>query len=87
MRQLLLSAFAISALFSTVAFAQPTTRAATTGAPVASKIPAKAPIAAPATPRSAGSIECSKRADAKGLHGKPRRSFRAECKREMKKKG
>jgi hypothetical protein len=32
-------------------------------------------------PRSAKSIECSKRADAKGLHGKARHKFRSECKR------
>jgi hypothetical protein len=33
--------------------------------------------AAPA--RSAKSIECSKQADAKALHGKERRVFRAKC--------
>jgi hypothetical protein len=32
-------------------------------------------------PRTAKSIECSKLADAKGLHGKERREFRAKCKR------
>jgi hypothetical protein len=32
-------------------------------------------------PHSAKSIECSKRADAKGLHGKARHKFRSECKR------
>jgi hypothetical protein len=32
-------------------------------------------------PRSAKSIECSKLADAKGLHGKERRVFRAKCKK------
>lgn len=32
-------------------------------------------------PRSAKSIECSKIADAKGLHGKERRVFRAKCKK------
>jgi psiF repeat len=32
-------------------------------------------------PRSAASLECSKEADAKGLHGKERKKFRAECKR------
>lgn len=32
-------------------------------------------------PRSAKSIECSKQADAKGLHGKERHKFRSECKR------
>jgi hypothetical protein len=34
---------------------------------------------------SAESIECSKRADAKGLHGKARKKFRAHCKTELKK--
>jgi hypothetical protein len=33
-------------------------------------------------PRTALSIECSKQADAKGLHGKARHSFRNKCKRE-----
>ena len=38
---------------------------------------------APAAPamHSDKSIECSKEADAKGLHGKERKKFRAECKR------
>ena len=31
--------------------------------------------------RSAKSIECSKEADAKGLHGAERKKFRAECKK------
>jgi hypothetical protein len=30
-------------------------------------------------PRSAKSIECSRQADAKGLHGKERRKFRRAC--------
>ena len=38
-------------------------------------------------PRTAVSIECSKQADAKGLHGKERRKFRARCKREGAKGG
>ncbi len=37
---------------------------------------------AKAKPRTAVSIECSKQADAKGLHGKERRQFRNRCKRE-----
>ena len=48
-----------------------------------------APAAAPAAtekkaekPRSAASLECSKEADAKGLHGKERKKFRADCKKE-----
>ena len=36
----------------------------------------------PAPARTAISIECSKQADAKGLHGKTRHSFRNKCKRE-----
>ncbi len=41
-----------------------------------------APAAAPApAAHSAKSIECSKEADAKGLHGEARRKFRADCKR------
>jgi hypothetical protein len=32
-------------------------------------------------PRSAKSIECSKEADAKGLHGKERQKFRSKCKK------
>jgi CelD/BcsL family acetyltransferase involved in cellulose biosynthesis len=50
--------------------------------------PAAAPAATPAPaatkaekPRSAASLECSKEADAKGLHGKERKKFRAECKK------
>jgi psiF repeat len=31
---------------------------------------------------SAKSIECSKEADAKGLHGKARKKFRSKCKRD-----
>jgi hypothetical protein len=35
----------------------------------------------PPAPRTAKSIECSKQADAKGLHGKERRKFRAQCRK------
>jgi hypothetical protein len=38
------------------------------------------------TTHSPESIECSKQADAKGLHGKERKKFRAECKKELKAK-
>ena len=46
--------------------------------------PAAKPAATAAKPkkeRTAKSIECSKQADAKGLHGKERKKFRAECKK------
>ena len=41
--------------------------------------------AAVSKPHSAISLECSKEADAKGLHGKARKHFRAKCKREAEK--
>ena len=38
--------------------------------------------AAPAkVERTAKSLECSKQADSKNLHGKPRKSFMSKCKR------
>ena len=37
-------------------------------------------------PRSAASLECSKQANEKGLHGKARRSFRSKCIKDMKSK-
>lgn len=55
-------------LFATPVFAQ------STAAPAA-------PMAKTSKPRSAESLECSKEADAKGLHGKERKKFRSECKK------
>ena len=64
-------------LFATPVFAQSTAAPAAksdTAAPAATdKKPAKA--------HSPESIECSKEADAKGLHGKERKKFRSECKK------
>ena len=34
-----------------------------------------------AKPRTAISLDCSKQADANGLHGKPREKFRDDCKK------
>jgi hypothetical protein len=48
---------------------------AQTAAPAA-KSDTKAPVV-----HSAASLECSKEADAKGLHGKERKKFRSECKK------
>jgi len=64
-------------LFATPVFAQ------TTAAPAAKS---DAPAAKPAKVHSPESIECSKEADAKGLHGKERKKFRAECKKAAKEK-
>jgi hypothetical protein len=57
--------------------------AATVTAFCASAVAQGATKAAPA--RSPASLECSKQADAKGLHGKERVSFRAKCKRDLTK--
>jgi hypothetical protein len=54
---------------------------AQTPAPAATPAPtAKAEKAQ--KPRTAASLECSKEADAKGLHGKERKKFRSECKKQ-----
>jgi hypothetical protein len=55
---------------------------AETPAPATAAPAAKAPVA-----HSAASLECSKEADAKALHGKERKKFRSECKREAKSGG
>ena len=48
----------------------------------ATRTEAKAPTEKKAEkPRTAASLECSKEADAKGLHGKERKKFRSECKK------
>ena len=65
-----------SLLLISSAFAQtaaPATAPATKAAPAEKK--------AEKPPRTAASLECSKEADAKGLHGKERRKFRSECKK------
>jgi hypothetical protein len=66
---------AASLLLMSSAFAQ-------TAAPAPAAAPAakKAPMA-----HTAASVECSKEADAKGLHGKERKKFRSECKMNAKK--
>jgi ribosomal protein L12E/L44/L45/RPP1/RPP2 len=78
-----LAAVALASLLATgTAFAQ-------TAAPAA-KTETKTDAAATADKkapkeRSAESLECSKQADAKGLHGKERKSFRAKCKHDLTK--
>jgi hypothetical protein len=64
----LVTAAAMSAFLAGAAFAQTTT-------------PAPAPAKPAPVAHSAKSIECSKEADAKGLHGKERKKFREECKK------
>jgi psiF repeat len=52
--------------------------------PSASPAPDAAATTKSGKPRSAASLECSKEADAKGLHGKERKKFRSECKAQAK---
>ncbi|MBN9597293.1 MAG: phosphate starvation-inducible protein PsiF [Afipia sp.] len=76
----LLVTAAASLMLAGSAFAQ-TTAPATPATPSAKTAPAKmeAPKAKPE--RTAASLECSKQADAKGLHGKERKKFRSDCKK------
>jgi hypothetical protein len=71
------TAFA-SLLRMSSAFAQ--TTAPATPAPAAKTAPAPKAEKAPVV-HTAASLECSKEADAKGLHGKERKKFRSECKK------
>ena len=69
-----LAVVAIASLFATgTAFAQTAAPAAKTDA-ATTTMDKKAP-----KEHSAESLECSKQADAKGLHGKERKKFRSEC--------
>lgn len=69
----LLATVAVSLMFAGSAMAQTTAPAP---APASKMAPAKKME----KPHSAASVECSKEADAKGLHGKARKKFRSECK-------
>jgi invasion protein IalB len=72
------TAFA-SLLLMSSAFAQTAAPApaapATTAAPAAKKAE---------KPRTAASLECSKEADTKGVHGKERKKFMSDCKKAAK---
>ena len=71
-----LAVVAIASLFATgTAFAQTAAPAAKSDTKTdATTTDKKAP-----KEHSAESLECSKQADAKGLHGKERKKFRSEC--------
>jgi hypothetical protein len=72
------AAFASIFLIST-AFAQ--TTAPATPAPAAKMAPAEKKAE---KPRTAASLECSKEADTKGVHGKERKKFMSDCKKTAK---
>jgi len=76
----------VSLLLMGAASAQTTAPAKTDATKTEAKTDAKTDAKAPAEkkaekPRTSASLECSKEADAKGLHGKERRKFRSECKK------
>jgi phosphate-selective porin len=78
------AAVIVSLMLASSAFAQtPAATPAPATAPMAKSAPAKmAPAETKAEkPRTEASLECSKQADAKGLHGKERKTFRSECKK------
>ncbi|NGX95757.1 MAG: phosphate starvation-inducible protein PsiF [Candidatus Afipia apatlaquensis] len=74
-----------SLMLAGAAFAQTAAPAApaasATKAEPAKTAPAKMGAPKEKAERSAASLECSKQADAKGLHGKERKKFRSECKK------
>ncbi len=67
-----------AAILTGAAFAQ--TPAPASPAPTATA-PSPSAAGAGKHAQSAHSLECSKEADAKGLHGKARKKFREECKK------
>ena len=67
-----------AAMLTGAAFAQ--TPAPASPAPAATA-PSPSAAGAGKHAQSAHSLECSKEADAKGLHGKERKKFREECKK------
>jgi invasion protein IalB len=72
------TAFA-SLLLMSSAFAQTAAPAPATPAATAAPAAKKAE-----KPRTAASLECSKEADTKGVHGKERKKFMSDCKKTAK---
>jgi anti-sigma28 factor (negative regulator of flagellin synthesis) len=75
---------AATLLASLVLFASPAL--AQTAAPAAKSDSAATTDKKTAKPRTAESLECSKEADEKGLKGKERKKFRADCIKAAKEK-
>jgi hypothetical protein len=78
----LVASVAVAGFLSTGAFAASTTAAkTTTPATTTATTTTKKPAAKVSPEKTAISKQCSSLADAKGLHGKDREKFRAECKK------
>jgi hypothetical protein len=78
-----LSSLALATTVAALLLAGPASAQSTApaAAPAAKTAPATTPAPKAKTERSAVSLECSKQADAKGLHGKERHKFRSTCKK------
>ena len=74
--RLVASVFASIVLAGSALAQSPTTPAPTPPASASTKMVGKPPVV-----RTEASLECSKEADAKGLHGKERKKFRSDCKK------
>lgn len=85
MRKLLVPAL-ICSFYTIGAIAQTTPSTTPSTAPVTKKVVPKAKTTTTTPARTPDSIECSKQADAKGLHGQERIRFRANCKNKLLKK-
>ncbi|MEA2896978.1 MAG: hypothetical protein QOJ84_2593 [Bradyrhizobium sp.] len=70
-----------SVLLAGSALAQTTTPAAPAPAAKTAPAPKAAAEKKAEAPRTAASLQCSKDADAKKLHGKERKKFMSECKK------
>ena len=87
MRNLLIIGIALSVLSASTVLATAATTAPASGSAAAGTMTPKpmASTTATAKSRTAISIECSKQADAKGLHAKERKLFRAKCRKDLMK--
>ena len=74
-----ITGFVAAALIASIAVAQTPSGSLAAQAPAGKASTAK-PARAPVV-RTAKSLDCSKQADAKSLHGKPRKSFMSSCKK------
>ena len=83
-----LASFAVAPAFAqtaapatTAPAAKPAVTAPATTAPAAKPMADKMSMPMSAADKKAKSADCSKQADAKGLHGKDRKKFRETCKK------
>jgi hypothetical protein len=74
-----LSSLFAAAAISSLLLAGPVFAQGATAPAAGTAAPAAAPDKKATKAHSPESIECSKQADAKGLHGKERKKFRSDC--------